>query len=523
VETDEWISALGRYAERLHARAGPGHHVVSPLGAWMVVALCATVAGDEQARGELAGVLGTDPVLAAAFAARLLADPHPLVAAGAGAWVRPARETTRVKQWRAELPAVVDTGDIPSEEEIDRWTAERTFGLIEQFPIELSPDVVCLLATALATRVSWEVPFEVVDAAALGPSRWPALRRVLRPPPGDPRHRQYLAGTDRAGPVGAHLTAARGGLLVGSVIAADPAVPAGDVLAAAEEVVTAEARRAGSVTRLSLFSLPPGEGPVWSISEQQADTAAPDGQEEQVISVLPAWSAQTSLDLSGEELGFAAAARILAEALELGKWYYDARQAAIGPLQRGRLRGRRRHRPGCRPVGQGIPPGPAAGRQHALRAPLRRGRRRFRRPPGSRRQPGPQRLARAAGLLRLGERTHRRRSRTFPVARAWPNAPPAPVGHARLYCRSAVAAHPRKARPASRQWAGRQQNRPIGVKRALTVKPTGRARNRQGGFMNLSTRSRRMSRSVAGAAGRSRRCRRLRVFGAALTRSPVSP
>src|SRR6266702_1470993 len=58
VETGEWVSALGRYAERLHARAGQGHHVVSPLGAWMVVALCAAVSGDEQARGELAGVLG---------------------------------------------------------------------------------------------------------------------------------------------------------------------------------------------------------------------------------------------------------------------------------------------------------------------------------------------------------------------------------------------------------------------------------------------------------------------------------
>ncbi len=96
METGEWVSALGRYAGRLHARAGPGHHVVSPLGAWMVVALCATVAGDEQARGELAEVLGTDPV---------------------PAWVRPARDTTRIKQWLAGLPTVVDTGDIPTQEE----------------------------------------------------------------------------------------------------------------------------------------------------------------------------------------------------------------------------------------------------------------------------------------------------------------------------------------------------------------------------------------------------------------------
>ncbi len=73
---------------------------------------------------------------------------------------------------------------------------------------------------------------------------------------------------------------------MGSVIAADQAVPAGDVLAAAEEIITAEARRAGSVSWLSLFDLPLGGGPVWSIGDQQAGAAAPGGREEQVISVL---------------------------------------------------------------------------------------------------------------------------------------------------------------------------------------------------------------------------------------------
>ena len=79
--------------------------------------------------------------------------------------------------------------------------------------------------------------------------------------------------------------------MVGSVLAASQAVPAGDVLAAAEEIVTAEARQAGSVTRLSLFDLPLGDGPAWSIGEQQVDTTAPGGREEQVVSVLPGWSA----------------------------------------------------------------------------------------------------------------------------------------------------------------------------------------------------------------------------------------
>ena len=325
------MQALGRYAGRLHARAGQGHHVVSPLGAWLVVAMCAALARDEPDRRELADVLGADPALAASFAAGLLADPHPLVAAGAGVWVRPASQTTRIRQLLAGLPAGVDTGDIPTQEEIDGWTAERTLGLIERFPIVLTPDIVCLLASALATRVSWDVPFDVVDAAALGPGPWSTrLRRVLRPPRGDPRHRQFLAATDRAGTVGVHLTGARGGLLVGSVIAAGQAVPAADVLAVAEEIVTAEARQPGSVARLSLFDLPLGDGAVWSIGEERADTTAPDGLEEQVISVLPAWSAQTELDLGSEQaLGFGPAARVLAGALELGDWRYDARQVAM--------------------------------------------------------------------------------------------------------------------------------------------------------------------------------------------------
>lgn len=44
----------------------------------------------------------------------------------------------------------------------------------------------------------------------------------------------------------------------------------------------------------------------------------------------PAWSALTALDLRGDEaLGVAAAARVLARALELGQWRYEARQLAM--------------------------------------------------------------------------------------------------------------------------------------------------------------------------------------------------
>ncbi len=331
--TTQWTSALARYAERLHVRAGSGHHVVSPLGAWTVLALCVPAAGDDRARDTLGRALGADPDASFELASMLLSEPHPLVAAAAGVWLAAGAETPRSRVWREALPGVVATGDLPTQAALDAWAAQHTLGLIERFPIELTPAMLCVLASALATKVSWEVPLEVVDAAELGPSRWTrAVRSVLRSP--DLRHRQFLAASERAGTVCVHLARARGGLLVGSVIAAEEDRPFGDVLAAAEEIVTREAAERGSVPRVSLFDLAVGDGPVWSIQEEPVQVAGLDGREERVVSVLPAWRATTKLELAGDEqlgydLGFDDAARVIASALELRRFAYEARQVCM--------------------------------------------------------------------------------------------------------------------------------------------------------------------------------------------------
>jgi len=326
---ENWTDALAAYAERLHAAAGPDHHVISALGAWLLVALCAPLA-ETEAQAELADVLGGHPTEAAQFAAELLSQPHPLVAAGAGLWVAPAVTTPVMERWRDGLPAGVTTGDIPAQEAIDAWADERTLGLIDRFPIQMDPDLVCLLATALATKVSWDVPFNLVDAAALAPSPWAAsLGRVLQSPRHNPRHRQYVTETERAGTVGVHLAGARGGLLVGSVIAADPEVRPADVLAAAHSIVTAEARTPHSVPRRSFFDLPLGHGAIWTITEEEVETKASDGREEVVISVLPAWAAKTTMDLDREDLGLPTVARVIKQALGLTNLTYEARQRAV--------------------------------------------------------------------------------------------------------------------------------------------------------------------------------------------------
>jgi serine protease inhibitor len=43
---------------------------------------------------------------------------------------------------------------------LDQWASEKTGGLIEKFPLEISRDTAMLLASALAARVKWREPFD---------------------------------------------------------------------------------------------------------------------------------------------------------------------------------------------------------------------------------------------------------------------------------------------------------------------------------------------------------------------------
>jgi hypothetical protein len=313
---------LASYARRFHAVVGDGHHVASPLGAWLLLALCATPSEGET-REDLDAILGCEVADAAALAAELLASPHPLVPAAAAAWLRPGFTTDVVSRWVAGLPPKVETGPMPSQAQLDAWARDHTFGLIESFPLE-ERDLWLLAATVLATRVSWERPFDLAPASALGPSSpWSAkLSRVLRTPHG-PGHEQFIAATEAVGDVAVHSAHARGGVLVTSVAAA-PGVLAADVLAVAYELATAGA--AGrTVARRSLYDLPLGEAPLWAITEQ---TGGAD-RDENCSAVLPAWSAHSEHDMRDPRLGFDAAAHALAPGDP-----FEAKQAAMARYSR---------------------------------------------------------------------------------------------------------------------------------------------------------------------------------------------
>src|SRR5258707_9314324 len=128
---------LARYARRFHAAIGAGHHVASPLGAWLLLALCATASE----AGALGATLGCVPAEAADLAAALLASPHPLVPAAAAAWIRPGKMTERVSRWLAGLPPEGETGPLLSQADLDDWARRHTFGLIERFPLAEAKDL----------------------------------------------------------------------------------------------------------------------------------------------------------------------------------------------------------------------------------------------------------------------------------------------------------------------------------------------------------------------------------------------
>lgn len=331
--TAELAAPLAAYARRFHAAAGEGHHVASPLGAWLLLALCGPACAGQD-RSELTRVLGCEIDDAAATAAALLAEPHPLVAAAAAVWHRQGFLTDALTSWQAGLPPAVETGELRDQPYLDEWARRNSLGMIRSFPVELAPEIVLMLATAIATRVSWERPFDLAPASALGPgSPWASqLGQVLRGPALEgPGHRQFIAAT-QAGDVAVHTATARGGLLVSSIAAA-PDVPAAEVLAIAYDIAIAIAT-GQKVTRRSLFDLALGDGPLWTLTEQSAATKTSDGRAERCTAVLPAWSADSSIDLGRPGLGFDTAASALAGLLGRDDYSYGARQACAASYSR---------------------------------------------------------------------------------------------------------------------------------------------------------------------------------------------
>ncbi|HEY1515544.1 MAG TPA: serpin family protein [Solirubrobacteraceae bacterium] len=290
---------VGSYARRVSpdvlAQQTRGS-VSSALGVWLLLAACVSGARGSE-RDALEEALGCSAEEASGLLVAFMASPPPALHAAIALWVAVDDATAELSAWMRGLPEAVQSGFMPTREQADAWAERETRGLIRQFPAEIDQDTRIVLASALATKVEWEVPFDVVPAADhCGPaSPWAgAVSRLLWDD--QAASRAMIGHTDAAGLVAVHLAVAEQDLTVVSVSAA-PEVDRASVLSAAYEVaatVGGEWRR----NACSLYDLPLGAGHSWEISEREVPAYGKGARLERIEGVaLPAWHIEGKLEL----------------------------------------------------------------------------------------------------------------------------------------------------------------------------------------------------------------------------------
>ncbi|MFI0240597.1 serpin family protein [Streptomyces sp. NPDC016845] len=155
------------------ADVSEGGTVFSAAGVWPLLAHLADGA-DGAARAELAEAIGLSAGQAAGASRELLATMGTVqgLDAALGLWTK--RTLKLREEWETALPAHAHgllTGDDESDHRtLDAWTAERTGGLIDRMPVDLETRTRLVLASALALRTEWQLPFRHEElTTAYGP------------------------------------------------------------------------------------------------------------------------------------------------------------------------------------------------------------------------------------------------------------------------------------------------------------------------------------------------------------------
>ncbi|MGW5318642.1 serpin family protein [Nocardia thailandica] len=174
-----WAAASNRLTARWCA-ASEGDFVLSGAGLWPLLAALAPAATGT-ARAELAEAVGLPLDRAHAGARAVMAELQ--AAEGiSGAFAAWFRGIVPRADWVAQLPGAA-AGLLPDRAGRDAWAREHTGGLIPRFPLDVGPDTLLVLATALAARTTWATPFRPTRLVA-GRGPWagrplPGLTRAV--------------------------------------------------------------------------------------------------------------------------------------------------------------------------------------------------------------------------------------------------------------------------------------------------------------------------------------------------------
>jgi len=273
---------------------------VSFAGLWLLLARLAPVASDNH-REAIAEALGISCDEAAALAEELLTAPHATIATALGAWSRVALD--------AKLAVALEA--MPDQAGLDRWASDHTRGLINEFPVAVSPETLLVVATALVLQPRWAKELWTDDDGML------VLNDGL----------QTIVDTESAGRVAVAKPFSEDGVDVISVIAA-PDVSPQDVWRAVDEVV--DKLNQGALWNGGLRGGELIDGHSWKVrkvTESFIKRDAPDDFDIVWRSHLPKWSGDTVSALSGAP-GVAEIVAALSEAAPALAGPFECIQAA---------------------------------------------------------------------------------------------------------------------------------------------------------------------------------------------------
>lgn len=264
---------MTRYAELVRDSVGTeASSAVSYAGLWLLLAHLAPVATDSH-RQALASALGISCAEAAAVAEELLRAPHPTIATALGAWSRVALDTK----------LAVPIEPMPEQAGLDSWAAENTRDLIKRFPLQLTPEVVLIFATAIVLQPQWAQKLRTTQNGML------FLDDGL----------QTIVDTRAAGRVAVAKPFSRDGVDVVSVIAAPDVSPL-DVWRAVDEVVDQLNR--GGLWHGEVPGDDLEDGHAWTVrdaTQEFTSWSAPADGEVLWRSYLPQWKADCDSQLAG--------------------------------------------------------------------------------------------------------------------------------------------------------------------------------------------------------------------------------
>lgn len=295
-------SPLEQSIDLLHKKAGDEHHLVSPMGLWLLMAAASTITDPgSKDRRRIEKFLGLPVEQASAVVEELLnsGENTEALKASIALWVRgtdinelkqwaktqyidisdPTEED--IYQWQDSLKELIETGPMPSAEEADEWVNKNTDGLIQKMPITIDDDFLVNMVTALATKTSWRDGFREVDNNNLLDGAFKDASKALI---SHQNHKVYVEDTE-IGLVGVHAAYGTNGLVVYSVIA-DEDIDYDEVIKTAHLIASHDADENQG---LELHRLETQDASFYTVE----DIESTDG--DIYSATLPKWKANTSV------------------------------------------------------------------------------------------------------------------------------------------------------------------------------------------------------------------------------------